>query len=412
MTDPARQLGSLRDRIDEADISEPDREALKEFDDRLTLLNSTYSDYRHVKLLRHLTIMAEKVGGIADALTERETAEDIVRWINRNYDNEETNQDYRVALKVFGRRTTDDGVGGDPDEPPQSLNWIPSTTSKNYDPAPDPGKMLSWHDDVVPMIEETEQERDAAAIALAFDAGLRGFEFRDLTLGDVTDHRYGLQVTANGKQGQRTVTLIPSVPYVTEWLDVHPGDGDPDAPLWSKLSNPSEISYRMMTKIFKQAAERAGVTKPVTLTNFRKSSASYLASQGMNQAHIEDHHGWTRGSSAAARYIAVFGKEADNELARVHGLDVAEDETEDIGPIECPRCQEPNRREANFCSRCSQALQHGAIEAQDEVQQEIGAERALAELEESGKLTPEQIDEIAGDDELMAQLIQARTSTE
>lgn len=124
-TSPEVQLEILRDRIDETeDIDEIDRGTLRAFDDALTLLNSQYSTYRHVKLLRHVTIIAEEVGGINAALTDQEAAENIVRWINRTNDNKETNHDYRVALKVFGRRVTDEGVGGDPDEPPASLNCL------------------------------------------------------------------------------------------------------------------------------------------------------------------------------------------------------------------------------------------------------------------------------------------------
>ncbi|MFB6228928.1 MAG: tyrosine-type recombinase/integrase [Halobacteriales archaeon] len=385
MTSPEDQLDNLRERIAESDdIAETDREALEEFDDTLTLLNSNYSTYRHVKLLRHLTILAERVGGIDDALTDRETAEDIVRWINRNYDNEETNQDYRVALKVFGRRVTDEGVRNDPDEPPASLDWIPSSTSNNYDPAPDPGEMLDWNDDVLPMIEAANHERDAAAIALQFDAGLRGFEFRDLTVGDITDHDHGLQVTVDGKQGRRTVLLIPSVPYVRDWLDEHPAPDDRDAPLWSKLDTPEGISYRMLTKMFKRPAGRVEVEKPVTLTNFRKSSASYHASKGLSQAHLENRYGWVTGSDAASRYIKVFAKQADHELARLHGLDVAEEETETIGPVECPRCGYAEKREAHFCSRCGQAMR---AEAAAEVR---GAE---SKVKESYKQTdPEDTD--------------------
>lgn len=368
MTSPETQLKNLRERIDAAeDITDDDRDALLTFDDALTLLKSNYSAYRHVKLLRHVTILAERVGGIDAALTDREAAESIVRWINRNYDNEETNQDYRVALKVFGRKVSDEN-GSDP---PDSLDWIPSGTSSNYDPAPEPGQMLDWNDDILPMIEATEHERDAAAIALQYDAGLRGFEFRDLTVGDVTDHDHGLQVTVNGKQGRRTVLLIPSVPYVRDWLDEHPGSSDRDAPLWSKLTEPKGISYRMLTKMFKKPADRAEVDKPVTLTNFRKSSASYHASKGLSQAHLESRYGWVRGSTTASRYVTIFGKDADNELAKLHGLDVEEEETDNIGPVECPRCHYQEKREAYFCSRCGQAMRAEAAADVREIEEDV-----------------------------------------
>ena len=394
MTSPEVQLENLRERIDTADdVTEQDREALLAFDDAVTLLNSDYSMYRHVKLLRHVTILAERVGGIDAALTDREAAEEIVRWINRNYDNEETNQDYRVALKVFGRRVTDDGVRNDPDEPPASLDWIPSGTSNNYDPAPEPGKMLDWNDDVVPMIEETNHKRDAAAIALQFDAGLRGFEFSDLTVGNVTDHDHGLQVTVDGKQGRRTVLLIPSVPYVRDWLDEHPSPDDREAPLWSKLNAPEEISYRMLTKMFKKPAERAEVDKPVTLTNFRKSSASYHASKGLSQAHLEARYGWVRGSTTASRYVTIFGRDADNELAKLHGLDVEEQETEQIGPVPCPRCGYQEKREAHFCSRCGQAMRAEAAADVRELEEDVKQDYRDTE---PGDDTQDKIDALEG----------------
>lgn len=70
-------------------------------------------------------------------------------------------------------------MGSDPDNPPAPLNWIPSGTSRNYDPAPKLGGILDWNKDVIPMTEATEYERDAAAIALQLAAGLRGFEFSE-----------------------------------------------------------------------------------------------------------------------------------------------------------------------------------------------------------------------------------------
>lgn len=383
MTDPSTQLDTLRERIEDSDeIDEQDREALLAFDDRLALLNSEYSTHRHLKLLRHVTIMAEEVGGVADALEDRDAAEEIVRWIHRNYDNEETNQDYRVALKVFGRRTSDENGS----EPPDSLDWIPSGTSSNYDPSPEPSNMLDWDEDVLPMIEETHNSRDAAAIALQFEAGLRGGEFQSLSVGDITDHRHGLQVTVDGKQGKRTITLITSVPQIQRWLSDHPAPDDGTAPLWSKLSKPEPMSYRMITKMFKEPAKRAGVTKPVTLTNLRKSSASYLASRGMNQAHIEDHHGWVQGSKVASRYISIFAEDADRELARIHGLDIEDDEPEPTAPRECPRCGEQTPRNRDLCVWCGQALEPGAADRAEAFEDIIVESLAEATGEDAQRL--------------------------
>jgi hypothetical protein len=176
VTHPERQLENLHERIETSeDLSEEDCEILQGFSDRLVLLKSEYSSQRHEKLLRHCTIAAEEVGGLAESLEDRDAAEDLVLWINRNYDNEETNKDYRIALRMFGKRiaetgmdipTTDNGV-------PESLAWIPTTTSRNYKPQPDPADMLDWEDDVRPMIDETMNARDAALLAVAWDSGVR-----------------------------------------------------------------------------------------------------------------------------------------------------------------------------------------------------------------------------------------------
>lgn len=154
-------------------------------------------------------------------------------------------------------------------------------------------------------------------------------------MGNFTDHTHGLQVTVQGKQGQRSVTLIPSVPYVRRWLDDHSGNGDPEAPMWSKITKNEGLTDRMVYKLFQEAAARAwdvdidehgigALPKPVTLTNFRKSSASHLASKGMNQAHIEDHHGWVRGSKVASRYVSVFSDDSDRALVEAYGKEVEE----------------------------------------------------------------------------------------
>lgn len=348
---PRDRIDTLRERIRESDdVAQPDAAALLDFSDKLDLLGTTYSDLRHDKLLRHCTRMAEECGGLSDALDDRDAAETIVAWINRTYDNEETNRDYRVALRVFGKR-----VAGDNGDPPDSIDWVPSSTSSNYDPSPDPREMLHWEDHVIPMIEACQNNRDRAMIAIQFDAGLRGGEFKDLVRGDVQNHDYGLQVTVDGKTGRKTVTLIPAASYVSRWLADHPGNSPKD-PMWCKLDKADSISDRMIYDAFEAAADRAGVNRPVTLTNFRKSSAAFLATRNLNQAHIEDHHGWVRGSKVASRYITVFGGDTDRELAKIHGIDVDEDEPDPIGPVTCQRCGNDTPRERNLCVHCGQAI--------------------------------------------------------
>lgn len=386
MADHGQAIESLRDRIETSDeISDGDREALLHFSDEIFLRKHT--DARHEKLLRHCTIIAEKVGGLAASLKQKPPAKDIVRWINRTYENEETNRDYRVAFRVFGRFATDK----EGDDPPATIDWVQSGTSSSYDPSPDPRDMLHWDEHVIPMIESCYNVRDKAMIAVAFDAGPRSGEFKGLTIGDVQDHDHGLQITVEGKQGRRTVTLIPSVPYLNQWRSNHPRTNDRDAPLWCNLTDGTSISDKATLKVFHEAAYRADVNRPSTITNFRKSSASYLASKGMSQSHLEQHHGWKRGSRHAARYIAVFGDAADNELARIHGIDVEEDEAEDIGPVLCPRCERETPRDKAFCVWCDQAIDAEAAAKADEVDDDIFQSGVVAASDEEIEIRAEDV---------------------
>lgn len=400
---PADRIENLRQRIAESDqLSEEDRDTLRWFDDGISLHRSKIGDYRHEKLLRHCVIIGEQVGGLSEALEDRPASEDIVRWIHREYSNPETNADYRKAVRALGRFATDEGG----DDPPESIDWISSETSNDYDPTPDPSKMYWWDEHVLPMLDACFNTRDRAVLALQWDAGLRSGELHNrddenyLELGRITDSTHGLQVTVEGKRGRRSPTLIPSVPYVNKWLAEHPRSGDPGAPFVASLSDGEPVSNRMYLDIFNNAAERAEMTPPskATPTRFRKSSASYLASMNVSQTHLENRYGWVRGSRHAARYIAVFGDATEREVARAHGLDVSEGEKNRIAPFECPRCGQKTPREKELCVWCGQALEPGAAEKADALDDlivqsiaEVSNENAarLLEFRDHAKNNPE-----------------------
>lgn len=402
MSNNPDRIAALRDRIRESErISAEDKDALITFSEEMEFLDTRYSDGRHIKLLQHCIVIAgdsQKYDpddlpdvDLVDALDDEEAVKEIGRWIARNFDSEETKRDNRVAVRMFGEHVT---PGEDIPEPVKLLS---AGTPRNYDPMPDPAKMLWWEDHIMPMVDEAQHLRDQAAITVAWDSGVRSGEFCDLRVGDVSDHKHGKKISVDGKRGERSVLLIPSVPYLERWLSVHPARDDPSAPLWCKLDRPEEISYRMKLKMMKKPARKAGVTHvEVTFRRMRKSSASYIASQNVNQAHLEDHHGWKRGSDVAARYIAVFGEANDREIARAHGVDVEEEEHEPIAPLTCPRCQRETPREESFCVWCGQATDHGAAEQLEEEQRE-----ARAELLRLAKDEPELLDEVERLEQLM-----------
>jgi integrase len=397
--DIERVIDRLQDRIDESeDINDDDRALLREFNRQLALMPSRFGKQRHEKYLRHNTLLAERTDGLTPALEDRTAAENIVRHIHDTHDNPDTNRDYRIAFRVFGELVT---KGGDK---PDSVAWISSSHGQTHDKTPDPNDMISW-DETENMVDCCINSRDKALITFAWDAGCRSGELRDLAIGDLSDHEHGLQVTLEGKTGRRSIILIPSVPYVNRWLSDHPAGDDPDAPLWTKLSESEPLSYNMFRKALRRAAADAGIDKTVTLTNFRKSRASNLASQGLSQAHLEERMGWVRGSRVAARYVSVFDDEADDAFAELHGLEVDRDGDETgPRPLECPRCGRESPESEEKCMWCGQAFSPDVEDPVREVNEEAfedarnvddpQTEEAVAELRDLLNRYPHLADEV------------------
>jgi site-specific recombinase XerD len=377
------QTEKLRSEIESGDRAgcDRDRDELIRFSDRMRRMRQTYTWHRHLKLLRHCVIASEQSGvSLVDARTDREACEDLLDWIHATHDIEETpytNQDFRVAVRIFGKRTLGHEIAREEhrDEdvvPPVMKREIKTSLPSNFKPRPDPAKMLWWDDHIEPMLDAARHSRDKAMIAVSWDLGARSGEMRSLRVGDVADHKYGKQITLDGKTGQRSPTLITSVPHLNRWIADHPKGNDPSAPLWCDLDGGNDVSYNMKAKMMKKPGRKAEIDHTdITWRRMRKSSASFLANQGINQAHLEDHHGWKRGSDVAAHYVAVFGDANDRAVAAAHGKDVQQDEPDAVAPVACPRCDRETPRARDTCMWCNQALSPQAVQQQSNQTMEL-----------------------------------------
>lgn len=126
---PSERIDGLRRRIEESpDIGAADAAVLREFDDRL----EGVSERRHDRLLGYCVALAEGAdsGLLAAALDDREAAEALVEWVFEAVENEEENRNFRVALRVLGKRL------GDGDDLPPSIGWIPTSVTPEFDTDP------------------------------------------------------------------------------------------------------------------------------------------------------------------------------------------------------------------------------------------------------------------------------------
>jgi len=393
--DPAEDINRLRDRIQngQRDIHCSEcRDVLIKYSDNVSLIPSEVGDYRHRTVLKKCIRMSEHAGCLARALEDKAEAQDIVRWIHANYEKEYSNQAFRSVLRSFGKHVTD--AEGEPD----SLQWISYSTSNDHDPTPSERDLLTY-DEMQALLEACRNPRDKALISVQFEAGCRPYELEALTVGDVFDSEHSTGIHVDGKEGERAVHLIVSVPYLQGWLNNHPGGSDPEAPLWSKLDEAAAPSYTTFLNYFKGAAKRAGIEKSVTPRNFRKSNTRWLVLQGFEQSRIEERQGRKRGSDHTRNYLSRFGSESNERAyAQLHGREVeVESDAEAAGPVECPRCHRETPREKDFCMWCHAALSFEATEQVDDLEDataESIAESADPDLED---IDPEDILELRED---------------
>lgn len=71
---------------------------------------------------------------------------------------------------------------------------------------------------------------------------------------DVTIDRYGAMIT--GKAGMRRIRIIDAVPDLQLWLNMHPRDDAPNAPLWITPKG-GALSYTQAHAICTKAGEAA-----------------------------------------------------------------------------------------------------------------------------------------------------------
>jgi hypothetical protein len=335
-----RDLTRKIERIEE----QPDqrfKELLKLFVRKLELDPSQYGIFRVDKYLGDIFELSKQIPfPIHEAFSSKEKAEEIIIIINKQGWSPWTKRDRKIALKKFGELC----LGG----VPESLEWINFNLPKDYNPTPEAETLFSY-DDAVKMAHNCHNPRDQAVIMCAFDIGPRPFSFEGLNVGDITVERIDGKpprvsafIRFDKVNARRTVPVTIGAPWLLRYLKTHPGRHDPRAPLWYKMTDQSRLNGDAIRKLIRSAAERVDIdrtVKPCHLRNLRKSAASFKASGGMSQSHLESIFGWTRGSRSAAHYITHFGpQDLENSILSGMGLEPRE-ETAQAPPIrECARC--------------------------------------------------------------------------
>jgi integrase len=298
-------------------------------------------------------IELRKIGTQLNKDFEKLTADDIrkiMRKVERSSISESSKLEVKKTLKKFYKWLNNGEI-------PECVKWLKTTSKKNSHKLPEE---LLTEKEVKKLIETAWTPRDRALISVLWESGCRAGELLMLRIKHVSFEERMTRINVHGKTGPRRVPLIDSTPYLTEWLENHPLKNDPNAYLWVTLGRERKkrfLEYAALNKMIREVAKRAKVRKKVNPHNFRHSRATFLANH-LTEAQMNQYLGWVPGSSMAATYVHLSGRDMDEPILKMRGLKPKEEDTVEstLAPKKCPRCALMNKATGKFCMRCGSVL--------------------------------------------------------
>jgi len=345
-------IKSKAPKFRESLASKDNRETILRFDEEMTannMKNPTRTNY-----LVYLHRFAEHM---KDKDLSKATKSDVISFVtslkNEGLMNSSINS-VKSRLKTFyiwlnNRKKT-----------PACVSWIKRDRTKRKI---DPNEILS-EDEVRSMIEKADNQRDKAIIMTLYETGTRIDEFMNIKFKDMFFDKYGVRIKVDGKTGERVIRIVNSIPYLREWMKIHPLSKNPEAYLWINFSKTQpkkigqQLKYNGHSQILKRAAKLAGISKKIHPHILRHSRASFLAGK-VTEPYLRKVMGWTDDSNMVEVYVHLNDRNVDDAvLSKVYGvhLDHLEELNDKLVPKTCYNCGEKNIIDVDFCTKCHYPL--------------------------------------------------------
>ena len=305
-----------------------------------------------------------------------------------------TKRDLKITLKKLYR------FAKGAKDYPEEVAWIRPSNGNGRRKLPE--DLLS-PENVGKMISSTESAKERAIVSTLFESGCRVGEILGMKIKHIKPANPGVQIMVDGKTGPRRIRLVSSEPYLKEWLNKHPEKGNPESFVWLGKGNRERIHYSALSILLKRLGRRAGINKKIFPHLFRHSRATYLANF-LTEAQMKEYFGWVQASDMAGVYVHLSGRDVDNAILKIHGIDTNGGTKPEQAqkPINCKRCNELNTPTNSFCNRCGLPLNEDAVK--DLMKKDLDIPREKLDLLASA-IPPELMEKLA---ELVADKLTAR----
>ena len=198
-------------------------------------------------------------------------------------------------------------------------------------------------------------KRDKAIISVLYEGGLRLGEIVNAKIGDLAKTDYGFMLTVKGKTGTRTIPLIDSQVYLTEWLKIHPDPENLNAPLFTKAFKPNEpLTPCSVYFMVKKLANRAKLGKKIFPHLFRHTRTTHLL-RTLSEQTVKRFMGWTKNSNMIQVYSHISGQDVEDELLKIYGIKPQQEPSIALHR-KCQACGKVNPPENVVCDSCGNSL--------------------------------------------------------
>jgi integrase len=269
-----------------------------------------------------------------------------------------------------------------------------------------PSDMWTAEDNLL-FLKYCPSPRDRCYHAMEVDTGARPHELLKLRIKDVEfigedggggSSRYA-KIVVNGKTGGRALPLIDSIPYVTQWISMHPQGSNREAILLPNMQTCKAIQEDTMLKAYNNYKSyftsllssedvpeedkkkiRELLRKRWNPYVHRHSAITEKCEMLSSDAKLRQYAGWTPRSNMHYKYVHFNGGESMKDLLRAKGILKDEKQSANVlQPKTCPHCREPNKPDAQFCFKCNFVMSfdayHKTVEEKERKDQELQALR-------------------------------------
>ncbi|MEK6833090.1 MAG: tyrosine-type recombinase/integrase [Nanoarchaeota archaeon] len=339
------------------------------------------SNSRCYKLLNKIKLIAVKRKDF-DKFKQKDV-DDFLEDVDKRQDiTQTTKDDYRMIFKKFFRWLGKENLIKDIKVSGKKKRRLPSE--------------ILDEKDVLKMLDYASSPRAKAIISLFADAGLRISELINLKIKNLMFNKEDdtiKLIVETGKTGGRSLILIPSVPYVLNYINSLPEKikNNSDSFLFLKIEGgkytDEQMTYASIGKLLKDIGKLADIKKPVNPHSFRRYSAT-SSSAFLSDSALMVRYGWTDRETINS-YTFMNPTKADELYKQRYGKKEVEIKESELTPIKCScgTINPPN----SLCSNCGRPnTLKIAITREDEKQKEmqelrtaiLGLSKEIKELKE------------------------------